>query len=63
MLQEIETLIEETTAWRLFHRDQRLRGVKGAGLESLACDIRETALRHALAVIKKYEKNYSQSAT
>jgi hypothetical protein len=46
---KLDALIAETKEWRRFHVDQRNRGVKGAGIEALACAIRERALTDARA--------------
>lgn len=44
---EIERMIAEVREWRLFHRDNFQRGVKGASIEAAACAIRERALLDA----------------
>lgn len=44
---EIEQMIAEVRKWRLFHREQYRRGVKGASIEAAACAIREIALKDA----------------
>lgn len=44
---EIDRLIAEVHEWRLFHREQYRRGVRGAEIEAAACAIREVALRDA----------------
>ena len=48
---ELDRMIAETQRWRTFHAEQRLRGVKGAGIEAAACAIRETALLDAKRAI------------
>lgn len=52
-MSEIERMIAETHEWRLFHRAQYLRGVRGAAIEASACAIREKALRDALAAAQR----------
>lgn len=48
---EIDALIAETHRWRVFHREQYRRGVKGAQIEAAACAIREKALLDARAAV------------
>jgi hypothetical protein len=48
---EIERMIAEVHEWRVFHREQYRRGVKGAQIEAAACAIREIALKDAIAAI------------
>lgn len=51
---EIEKMIEQCRDAREFHKQQRDRGCKGAGIEALACAIRERALRDAkLAILRE----------
>ena len=52
-MSEIERMIAETHEWRLFHRAQYQRGVRGAAIEASACAIRERALRDALAAAQR----------
>lgn len=44
---EIDRLIAEAHEWRVFHREQFRRGVRGAQIEAAACAIREIALQDA----------------
>lgn len=44
---ELNRLIAETREWRAFHVQRRNMGIKGAGIEALACSIREKALLEA----------------
>lgn len=48
---EIERMIAEAHEWRLFHREQYRRGVRGAQIEAAACAIREKALLDAKQAI------------
>lgn len=48
---ELERMIAEVCEWRLFHREQYQRGVRGASVEAAACAIREIALRDAKQAI------------
>lgn len=48
---EIERMIAEVHDWRIFHREQFRRGVKGAQIEAAACAIREIALKDARQAI------------
>lgn len=48
---ELDRMIAEVHAWRMFHREQYARGVKGACIEAAACAIREQALRDAKRAI------------
>ncbi len=50
---EIERMIAETHEWRLFHRAQYQRGVRGACIEASACAIRERALLDAKSAIER----------
>jgi hypothetical protein len=43
-MEEIEEMIREAREWRKFHREQRLNGVRGAGIEAMLSAIREKAL-------------------
>lgn len=55
-MEKLDQLIKETRDWRTFHRDQYLRGIKGAGIEAAACAIRERALLDARTAITSTEK-------
>lgn len=44
---ELDRMIAETHEWRVFHREQYRRGVRGASIEAAACAIREKALKDA----------------
>lgn len=48
----IEKLIQECRELRAYHADRRNHGVRGAGIEALACAIRERALKDALEAIR-----------
>lgn len=48
---ELRRLIDECAVTRAFHVSQRNRGVRGAGIEALACAIRERALREAMQCV------------
>lgn len=50
---EIDKMIAEVREWRLFHREQFKRGVKGSSVESAACAIREIALQDAKRAVLK----------
>lgn len=53
---ELDRLIAECHEWRLFHRAQFQRGVRGACIEAAACAIREKALRDAKRAILDEQK-------
>jgi hypothetical protein len=44
-MEQIKQMIEETKQWRLFHKANR------NWVEAAACDIREVALKQALAAV------------
>lgn len=48
----IEKLIQECRELRAYHVDRRNNGVRGAGIEALACAIRERALKDALEAVR-----------
>lgn len=50
---ELDRLIDEAHKWRVFHRDEYRRGVRGAQIEAAACAIREVALRDAKRALTK----------
>jgi hypothetical protein len=50
---ELERMISEVREWRLFHRAQFQRGVRGACIEASACAIRERALLDAKNAIER----------
>lgn len=52
-MKELGRMILETHEWRLFHRANYKKGVKGAGIEASACAIREVALKQAKEAILK----------
>lgn len=56
---ELERMIAQVHEWRIFHREQYRRGVRGAQIESAACAIREIALKDARrAVLAEREVNH-----
>lgn len=55
---EISRLVAETTEWRAFHRRRQQSAPtkaarQAAGIEALACAIREIALRQALWAVQQ----------
>ena len=48
---EIKRLIAETKEWRAFYVARRNAGERGAGIEALACAIRQKALEDALRAL------------
>lgn len=48
---ELERMIAEVRAWRLFHAEQFRRGVNGATIEAAARAIRQKALEDAKRAI------------
>lgn len=52
-MDEIERMIAEVHEWRVFHREQFRRGVRGACIEASACAIREIALLDAKKAIER----------
>lgn len=54
---ELDRMIAECASLRGFHAEQRRRGVRGAGIEALACAIRERALRDAKIAMLNQQKS------
>lgn len=52
-MNELNELIAETQGWRGYHVQRRNLGHKGAGIEALACAIREKALLDAKRCFEK----------
>jgi glycerol dehydrogenase-like iron-containing ADH family enzyme len=51
MVEQIERLIKETEAWRIYHRQN------GNQIEVAACAIRLIALKECLEIVKKNLKS------